>query len=618
MVPPHVPIPGSAKASEDSLMRPISWLHVSDIHMSLAEGRSQDIVLGAMCDDIRGRRSECVLDFVLVTGDLAYSGSVAEYDMIIGFLDALVDASGVRRERVFCIPGNHDIERERQRFCFHGALQALTDPNSADAFLSDPTSEDFTTLLQRQENYRSFRDSHFVDQERIPTSDGLGYVAHFDIEGVHFAIVALDSAWLANGGQEDHLRLLIGERQIINAIDLLEKGDVFPHVVIAMTHHPLHLLRDSDRHSVQTHIEKHCHFHHCGHLHRPEERTAGLHSSGCLTVTAGASYQSHQSPNTYTVVELDLLLAKRVVTTFRYDQRSASFQSPSSHEYSMEVSSSLRCDLDELARELENHINTPWPHYLAALLLDQKAEVPVASSSGHTFASAPAAQVQPDCELKDATGAFFGFRNTLRLFFGREKLANIIRSRGAAVAQFSAVLINLCASEPALGSRLSDQEDDARRLAVGASSTSFTYTLDLWNELASRRDWDLLRERVERNLPSDDPSLNDHRDRFLALALANSADREDRRRAATMYRELADVASPIPSDLSNLALCLFDDGQVAEAKAIILDGLERLEWEVCEKLREIGYSIVAATGDRIFRSRLDEPSRSKGESDGKG
>ena len=56
-------------------MRPIQWLHVSDFHLRESEVWSQDAVLAAMVDDIKRRVAEgAKFDFVLATGDLAFSG----------------------------------------------------------------------------------------------------------------------------------------------------------------------------------------------------------------------------------------------------------------------------------------------------------------------------------------------------------------------------------------------------------------------------------------------------------------------------------------------------------------------------------------------------------------
>lgn len=155
------------------------------------------------------------------------------------------------------------------------------------------------TLLRREEGYRAFGDSYFAGQEKAWTADGLGYVSQVAIDGVRLAIVGLDSAWLAEGGLEDHGKLLSGERQAMNALDLARALD--PHIVIAMAHHPFHLLREFERLPIQSRVERSCHFFHCGHLHEPETRNIGYAGTGCLTVGAGASLETRDSRNTYTV-----------------------------------------------------------------------------------------------------------------------------------------------------------------------------------------------------------------------------------------------------------------------------------------------------------------------------
>ena len=269
-------------------MRPICWLHVSDIHLRARDAWSQDVVLKAMCNEITRQRAEgTAADFILVTGDVAFSGKDTEYAMAADFLDALGAAAGVPKERIFCIPGNHDIDRDRQNLCFKGARGFLVVHNRVDELLAG--GEDLETLLKRQENYRNFLKSYFPGQKKEWTTDGLAYVARLAIDDVQLAILGLDSAWLAMGGQDDHGSLLIGERQIINAINIAQQHADTPHMLIGMAHHPFHLLREFDRRSAQSRIESDCRFFHCGHLHEPESRASGHSGGGCLTLSAWTS-----------------------------------------------------------------------------------------------------------------------------------------------------------------------------------------------------------------------------------------------------------------------------------------------------------------------------------------
>ena len=269
-------------------MRPICWLHISDIHMRVSDAWSQDVVLKAMCDDIaRQGKNGLLPDFILATGDLAFSGNVAEYNLVESFFDAISAASGVPKERIFCIPGNHDIDRDRQKISFV-ARHFAQSQNQVDSLLS--CREDMETLLRRESSYRKFQKSCLKGQTREWTEDGLGYVSIATFDNIRLAIVGLDFAWLAEGGISDHGKLLVGERQVINALRIAARSD--PHIIISAAHHPFQLLQDFDRRPVQSRIERSCHFFHCGHLHEPEARPAGLTASGCLSLSAGAAFET--------------------------------------------------------------------------------------------------------------------------------------------------------------------------------------------------------------------------------------------------------------------------------------------------------------------------------------
>jgi predicted phosphodiesterase len=582
-------------------MRPIRWLHISDIHMRPRDAWEQDVVLRAMCEDVEGQRAEWPIDFVLVTGDLAYSGKPEEYILVGQFFNALAAAAHVEIERIFCIPGNHDIDRDRQRLCFRGARAALRDPNNTDAFLASPVADDFQTLLQRQDAYRRFQADFFARQERTATGDGLGYVARLTMDGIRLAILGLDSAWLAEGGVDDHLKLLIGERQVLNAIGLVRGGGDPTHIVTAMAHHPLHLLQDFDRHTVQARIDGFCHFLHCGHLHNPETRPTG---DTCLTLAAGASFETRHTHNTYSVITLDLLRGVRTVRIAHYRPADAAFSSVSTQDYRIEVLPAGTCEVGELAAAITARTATAWPHYIAALLLARKSELPVPVDGGHALASFEILDALPDGDLKRKTGAFITFRNALRVLYARESLDEIFRQHGDAVTEYCATLAALCEAEPPFRTRLDEQERDAVRLAGGESASSFAHTSALFRELADAREWGLLREKAQRHAEAYDPALETEAKRMLALALANSPEAADKEAAIALYRSLAESAASDPTDTGNLATLLTESGAHDDAGETLLRGIAICPPGRLDYLAEIGYRIVEATGNRQFRDQL--------------
>ena len=588
-------------------MRPIRWLHISDVHLRPREAWQQDVVLHAMCEDITRQRATQPADFILVSGDLAFSGKAEEYEMAAGFFDALSAASGVPKQRIFCIPGNHDINRERQKLAFAGARASLQDQNRTDVLLGPSSREDLETLLQREESYRAFQASYFTGQDRAVSEDGLAYVSRLMIEDVQIAIVGLDSAWLAEGGIEDHGKLLLGERQVINALRLAYEGGDPPHIVLAMSHHPLHVLQEFDRRPAQARIERSCHFLHCGHLHEPEQRPAGYGANACLTLAAGASFETRQSLNTYAIVTLALLRAVRSVTTIHYNSRDGVFAAAAAHEFPIEVQPSGVCSVAELATAVSafDAALRAWPHYLAALLLDQKAEVPVPTATGFAFGSFAVMEGAAESDLKHRTAGFKAFRNALRVLYQRVPLPEIFQRHGTAVAQYGAALTELSAAHAPLRTRLDALEADARALAAIEPPESFSHTIAMLGEIAGAGDWALLREQAERHADSPSAPVARAARRMLALALANGTERADKEAATAIYRDLTEGDAPEPTDFGSLALLLDEGGDTENAKVVVLRGIAACAAGAMGYFSDIGHRLVEATGDRTFRRQLE-------------
>lgn len=591
-------------------MREIAWLQVSDIHMRQRDEWSQDVVLRALTDSIRTRRSQgLTLDFILATGDLAFSGKKEEYDLVERFFDELIIASGVPKERIFCIPGNHDVNRDRQKLCFQGARSTLLSPNAVDPVLA-PKSDDIATLAQRQEAYRAFQTSYFGGQARTVTPDDLAYVSSLTIDDVVVAIVGLNSAWLAEGGNSDHGNLLLGERQVRNAFEASDK--VNAHIVIAMAHHPLHLLREFDRNAATRHIMERSDFYHCGHLHQPESHGAGFDASACLTVAAGASFETRESQNTYSLVRLNLLAGTRTLTTVQYNPAQGAFELSNNEPFPIRLSPIATCTVGELADAIAAYDATLRPHsyYLAALLTEQKTELPIPGQAGHAFGALAILQDKPEDDYYRKAIAFLRFRNVLTVFCGRRPLADLLAQHGQAVRAYGAELLSRCQSDAALAKRLAQQDDDMRNLFAAQPAVSFA--VELFADLVQSEDWGLLAEQARRHLDNPDEETKVQARRMLASALAHGTESTERDEAVLMYEALIRDGIAEPQDYSNLVTLLFDAGRSDEAKDAVLQAVVASPRDDLQTLNSIGQRIVGQTGDREFRKQLESAIAERG------
>ena len=210
-------------------MRPVTWLHISDFHLRDRGSWSQNEVLARMLDAIRDQCEDgLAVDFVLATGDLAFSGEESEYELVAAFFGDLAQTLRLPVHMIYCVPGNHDVQRDRQTMCFAGSRRTLLSETEVYAFLEN--AEERTTLLTRQSNYFSFQSRFFSDQQRTFTADGLGYVSALDVADLHVAIMGLNSSWLSGGGPTDERQLLLSEHQVQNAIDIAQETD--PDIII--------------------------------------------------------------------------------------------------------------------------------------------------------------------------------------------------------------------------------------------------------------------------------------------------------------------------------------------------------------------------------------------------
>ena len=96
----------------------LTLLHISDLHFRTSdksEWRRQRVLGEAWDRNIDSLLKDGRFDLVCFTGDVAFAGKLVEYDQATSFFDELLKRLGLGLERLFVIPGNHDIDRDTCR-----------------------------------------------------------------------------------------------------------------------------------------------------------------------------------------------------------------------------------------------------------------------------------------------------------------------------------------------------------------------------------------------------------------------------------------------------------------------------------------------------------------------
>lgn len=121
-------------------MSTITWLHLSDLHFTSSDLCKWDanIVLQQLVEDVKDRidKDNLRLDFIIVSGDIAFKSAREEYALAEQFFNDLLESTDVPKKRLFIVPGNHDIDRNAITSIDKTILSSLTNRKEIVSFLN--------------------------------------------------------------------------------------------------------------------------------------------------------------------------------------------------------------------------------------------------------------------------------------------------------------------------------------------------------------------------------------------------------------------------------------------------------------------------------------------------
>jgi HEAT repeat protein/predicted phosphodiesterase len=287
----------------------ITWLHLSDWHQKGSDfGRT--VVRDALIRDIRKRQQIAPeltnIDFVVFSGDLAFSGAATEYEAAQKqLLDPVLDAAGVGRDRLIIVPGNHDLDRDYIPDMAPELQRPIDSEDLIEKWLADRR---LPKTLEPFEAYRSF-----IAAYTGRTAPDYASVLRFDVRGTTVGILGLNSAWMTGRNKDDKGEVndygftLIGEQQIHNSLQQIADDELR----IAVMHHPFDWLNIVDRNRTESRLYRACHFILCGHVHDTQVQVVQGTAGEAIFIPAGASYERRTAnnpryTNAYNWVSLDL------------------------------------------------------------------------------------------------------------------------------------------------------------------------------------------------------------------------------------------------------------------------------------------------------------------------
>jgi calcineurin-like phosphoesterase family protein/energy-coupling factor transporter ATP-binding protein EcfA2 len=262
-------------------MSKISILHLSDIHFKKNKDDKRktfreavrEKMLATITDHID--KNSLDLDFVAVTGDIAFSGK--EYNEAKNFFD---DLKSVLSEKTtfLVVPGNHDVDRGYLDDVI--SLHDIVRNGKTDKFLNSKKKiKDY--INNKFKAYRNFSD--YLNPALYESKDDYFWVKNFEDKNVSF--LGLNSAW-ASESKKDRHNITLGYPQVIGAV---KKSKCSTRIMLM--HHPLfEWFSEEDFVRYREEILTSCGLILHGHAHFDTAWLIGTPSSSCINLGANASY----------------------------------------------------------------------------------------------------------------------------------------------------------------------------------------------------------------------------------------------------------------------------------------------------------------------------------------
>jgi hypothetical protein len=219
-----------------------------------------------MVQDVRDRVAELgPIGAILIGGDIAFKAHPDEYACALAWIEQLIAVTGCSHERVYVVPGNHDVDRGliRNSPSIRNAQAAIFDASDLQRAkvlreqFEDPETSD--ALLRPLAAYNNFAKLFSC---QIYSPDHLYWKQDIDLDGgVKLRLNGLTSTLLSgrNGQDDERPHLYLSPLQTV-----LSPEDDVVNLVIA--HHPPDWCKDTDE--IEDDLNDRAAVHLFGHKHR--------------------------------------------------------------------------------------------------------------------------------------------------------------------------------------------------------------------------------------------------------------------------------------------------------------------------------------------------------------
>ncbi len=264
-------------------MSAITLLHLSDIHFKKDNDGNYPPFPGKvnewMVEGISRHLIEISdnLDYVVVTGDIAFSGKQEEYETAKKFFDSLTQVLPKQTEFLI-VPGNHDVDRRKIDEAIK--MHDIVSNGKSDIFLKDETK--LSVFVHPK--FKAFYKFAGGIQPGL-FGDCTNYFWVKDNLEKNVSFLGLNSCWASEENNEN-MKIALGLRQLNEAIERSKTSNR-----IILLHHPLdNWLQLKDTSECKKEIFKYCKLVLHGHSHFDSALVNADPDNSIVQLGANASY----------------------------------------------------------------------------------------------------------------------------------------------------------------------------------------------------------------------------------------------------------------------------------------------------------------------------------------
>jgi UDP-2,3-diacylglucosamine pyrophosphatase LpxH len=272
------------------------WLHLSDLHL-IYSNYDTEIMRTSFIEYLEKHFANS-LDTLFITGDITHQGN--DYTQEVDdFLNEIVTTLQITKDRVYMIPGNHDIKRNALMGHVIGSIMGKEDPKKA---INEIDEESFSVLYNGQQSFKDLYE-RFLGRE-YPKDQ-----VHFVIKTEEYNVLHINTCLIA-GGDNVEGHILIGLQKLLATLKQLEKDKP----IFALGHHTVNCINEAEKQSFLNRLsDSEIDVYLCGHVHKSKIHQESNNYRTTHMFTAGANVVDGYSDTIFIEGQLDSVSGKAEV-----------------------------------------------------------------------------------------------------------------------------------------------------------------------------------------------------------------------------------------------------------------------------------------------------------------